>query len=276
MLQGGLTKEMNYRTCTLVLTLALLFALPAPAGAFGADGGCGAGKCIECHSLDEKEAAGLLKGLVEKIHKVEFSQVPGLWKVDVEGKGKGQRGVVYIDFSKSYTISGRIIRLADWTEVVEGVSAEPRRVNPADIPLADTILLGSEEAARKVVVFTDPQCPYCKKLHGELEKVVAENPDIAFYMKLFPLASHPESYGISKAVICDKSLSLLEESFAGKKIPAPTCETDAVDKNVELARKLGITSTPTLVLPDGRILPGFKPAEKLLEILTAPPEVPTP
>ncbi len=274
MLQGGLTKDMKYGTLTLALAIAFLFALPAPAGAFGAEGGCGAGKCIECHSLDEKEAEGLLKGLVEKIHKVEFSQVPGLWKVDVEGKG--QRGVIYIDFSKDYTISGRIVRLSDWTEVVEGVSAEPRRADPANVPLADALLLGSREAATKVIVFTDPQCPYCKKLHEELVKIVAEKPDIAFYLKLFPIASHPESYGISKAVICDNSLSLLEESFAGKKVPAPTCETDAVEKNVALAKKLGITSTPTLILPDGRILPGFKPAEKLIEILTAPTEDPAP
>jgi thiol:disulfide interchange protein DsbC len=265
---------MKYGTLALALALAFLFALPAPAGAFGAEGGCGAGKCIECHSLDEKEAAGLLKGLVEKIHKVEFSQVPGLWKVNVEGKG--QRGVIYIDFSKNYTISGRIIRLADWTEVVEGVAAEVRRVDPAAVPLADALLLGSAEAATKVIVFTDPQCPYCKKLHEELVKIVAERPDIAFYLKLFPLASHPESFGISKAVICANSLSLLEESFAGKKVPEPSCETDAVDKNVELAKKLGITSTPTLILPDGRILPGFKPAEKLIEILTAPTEDPAP
>jgi thiol:disulfide interchange protein DsbC len=270
MLQGGLTKDMKCLSSALALAFALLFALPVPAGAFGASGGCGEGKCIECHSLDEKEAEGLLKGLVEKIHKVEFSQVPGLWKVEVEGKG--QRGVVYIDFSKAFTLTGRIIRLADWTEVVEGVSAKPRKADPATVPLADALLLGSREAATKVIVFTDPQCPYCKKLHEELGKVVAENPDVAFYMKLFPLASHPESYGISKAVICEKSLSLLEESFAGKKIPEPSCETDAVDRNIELAGQMGITSTPTLLLPDGRILPGFKPAEKLLEILTAPPE----
>ena len=265
---------MKHGTSALALALALFFALPSSAGAFGAEGGCGAGKCIECHSLDEKEAAGLLTGLVDKIHKVEFSQVPGLWKVDVEGKG--QRGIIYIDFSKDYTLSGRIIRLDDWTEVVEGVSAEPRRADPADVPLADAILLGSREATTKVIVFTDPKCPYCRKLHEELGKIIVEKPDIAFYMKLFPLASHPESYGIAKAVICDNSLSLLEESFAGKKVPEPSCETDAVDKNVELAKKLGITSTPTLILPDGRILAGFKPAEKLIEILTAPPEGPAP
>jgi thiol:disulfide interchange protein DsbC len=250
---------------------AILFVLTAAsqAGAFGGGGeGCGAGTCTECHSMDKGEAESLLKGLVEKVHGVDFSIVPGLWRVEVESKEK--RGAIYIDFSKEFVVSGRIMRLADWADVSSGKVQKQRKVDPSGIPLDDAVLLGEAGATTKVIVFTDPQCPYCGKLHQELEEVVRNNPDIAFYMMLFPLKSHPDAYRISKSVICAGSLELLEDSFAGKTIPDPSCKTDAVDRNMALAKKLGIRSTPTLVLPDGRILSGFKPAVKLVEILREP------
>ena len=250
----------------LVATLVLLIA-PSQASAFGGGGeGCGAGVCTECHSMEREEAEKLLTGLVEKVDAVEFSIVPGLWKVSVEGKG--QKGSVYIDFSKSYIVSGRILRLSDWKDVTAIAQAQgERRADLSRIPLEDALLLGSAKAKTKAIVFTDPQCPYCKKLHVELGKVVESDPDIAFYIKLFPLKSHPDAYRISKSVVCERSMSLLEDSFADKEVPDPACETDAVDKTLALGEELGIRSTPTLVLPDGSILSGFKPSEKLLDLL---------
>ena len=107
--------------------------------------------------------------------------------------------------------------------------------------------------------------------HRELKKAVEKNPDVAFYLKLFPLKSHPDAYRISKSVICSGSMELLEASFEGKDIPDPSCETDAVDRTLSLVSELGIRSTPTLVLPDGRILSGFKPADKILELVAPAP-----
>lgn len=249
--------------------MVFIFTAASQAEAFGGGGeGCGAGTCTECHSMDKGEAETLLKGLVEKVHGVDFSIVPGLWRVEVESKE--QKGAIYIDFSKEFVVSGRIMRLADWADVSSGKVQKQKKVDPSGIPLDDALLLGRAGASTKVIVFTDPQCPYCGKLHQELETVVKNNPDIAFYMILFPLKSHPDAYRISKSVICTGSLELLEESFAGKTIPDPSCETDAVDRHLALADKLGIRSTPTLVLPDGRVLSGFKPAVKLVEILRGP------
>jgi len=178
---------------------------------------------------------------------------------------------VYIDFSKSYLISGRVLRLADWTDVSGGTPTGVRSVDPAKLTPEGGVILGNSVAAKKVYVFTDPQCPYCRKIHEEFKKVVAGRKDIAFVMKFFPLSSHPDSYRISKSIVCASSLSLLEDSLADRPIPDPTCETDAIDKSLALGKELGIRSTPTLILPDGRVLPGFKTAEKILELIDAPP-----
>jgi thiol:disulfide interchange protein DsbC len=63
-------------------------------------------------------------------------------------------------------------------------------------------------------------------------------------------------------------MDYLELSFAGKPVPAPNCELPVVDQTIELARELGIRSTPTLVMPDGRVLPGYRKAEAILAIIS--------
>jgi thiol:disulfide interchange protein DsbC len=118
-----------------------------------------------------------------------------------------------------------------------------------------------------VIVFTDPECPFCKKLHAELKEVVGRRSDIAFLIKLYPLKMHPNAYGISKSIVCTGSMELLELSFAGKPVPPATCETSAVDRTLALAEELGIRSTPTLVLPDGLVMPGYKKADDIIKVL---------
>ena len=67
--------------------------------------------------------------------------------------------------------------------------------------------------------------------------------------------------------MCEKSLALLEDAFAGKPLPKPNCETTVVDETIRLAEKLGISSLPTLVFPDGKALPGYKDANTLLNLI---------
>jgi len=100
-----------------------------------------------------------------------------------------------------------------------------------------------------------------------MKKIIDERKDIAFQIKMFPLKTHPEAYEKSKSIVCEKSLALLEDAFEKKPIPKPKCETPAVDESITLGQKLGITSVPTLVLPDGRIVPGYKDAKTLIGLI---------
>ncbi len=101
-----------------------------------------------------------------------------------------------------------------------------------------------------------------------MKKILEERKDIVFYIKMFPLNSHPEAYGKSKSIVCEKSLALLEDAFEKKPLPKPNCETRVVDENIKLAQKLGITSVPVLILPDGRLLPGYKDAKTLISLIS--------
>lgn len=274
--------------------LCLLFCagmLTSQAFAFSLEGS-GADSCSDCHRLDIKEAEALLKGSVEKIHRVDLAEMPGVWLVEVENKG--ERFPLYVDFSKKFVVAGNIYRLP-------GQQADQtRRIDISRIPLGDALVLGSPMAEHRVIVFTDPLCPYCERLHKELEKVVAKDANIAFWIKLYPLDMHGrEAFDISRAAVCNQSLSILEAGFQLidlhgqlrklQKQPAANpqqlarlqeefdarvgeltvnlCPTPAVAETKSLAKELGLTGTPAMVFPDGSVVSGVRKAEDLISMI---------
>lgn len=96
-----------------------------------------------------------------------------------------------------------------------------------------------------------------------MKTVVKDRTDIAFYIKMFPLKIHPGAYNKARTIVCENSLSLLDNAFEKKQLPAPSCKASAVDENIKLAEKLGITGAPALILPDGRVVSGFRDANAL-------------
>ncbi len=253
---------------------ALLFCslvAASPSAAFQKEG-CGAGDCRDCHAISKQEVAELLKDKVTEVLDVKRSEVPGLW--DIEAIHDGKKVPLYIDFSKSYLISGSVIKLTDNEDVSQRRFVEMNRLDLSKIPLNDAVIIGDPKAARKIIVFDDPECTFCRKLHPEMEKTVQQHSDIAFYIKMFPLAMHPNAKTKAKAILCastsgdnSKAVTLLSDALHGREVPAPSCESDQVEKNIALAKELNISSTPTLIMPDGRVLPGYKTANKIVEAL---------
>lgn len=96
---------------------------------------------------------------------------------------------------------------------------------------------------------------------------MAQRTDIAFYLKLFPLKTHPEAYWKARSMVCDKSVTLLEENFEKKPIPKIECDTQELDKNIKFADRNGISGTPTMVLPDGSLYEGQIEADKLIKLI---------
>jgi thiol:disulfide interchange protein DsbC len=100
-----------------------------------------------------------------------------------------------------------------------------------------------------------------------MKKIVTERKDISFYIKMNPLKIHPKAYDKAKAIVCEKSLALLEDSFAKKELPAPKCKTSIVDDNVKLAESIGITGAPVLIMPDGRVFMGYRDANAIKDLV---------
>ncbi len=100
-----------------------------------------------------------------------------------------------------------------------------------------------------------------------MKKVVAERKDIAFFIKMLPLPTHKEAYDKAKAIVCEKSLSLLENAFEKKPIPKPKCKTTVIDDNIKIAQKLDVSGLPTMIMPDGRVVSGYHDANALKSLI---------
>jgi thiol:disulfide interchange protein DsbC len=106
------------------------------------------------------------------------------------------------------------------------------------------------------------------KLHGEIKKAAAKDPDVAFLVMPYPRNRNDKAtYRKCLAVVCGKSEKLLDDAYAGKELPAPSCNSEAVNETMKLAYRLKIEGTPTMILPDGRMVSGFREAEALLALI---------
>jgi thiol:disulfide interchange protein DsbC len=249
--------------CTLAAFLALV--LSDPAAAFRKEAG-GAGDCTECHKLTKGEAGKLLGKVVDNVVAVVPGPFPGVWEVDVARSGKTYP--IYLDYSLKYLFNGQFIRLANMENLTGLRYQDLNRVDVASIPVKDAVRIGSKAAKKAVIVLTDPTCPHCVKLHGELKKAAAKDKDVAFLVMPYPRNRNDKAtYRNCLAVVCSKSEKMLDEAYAGKELPAPSCESDAVNDTMKLADRLKIEGTPTMILPNGRMVSGYMEAEALLSLL---------
>jgi len=250
-------------TAVPLAALLLLFAVPA-AHAFTGEG-CSSGACTDCHSLTRDEAAKILGGNVDNVLSVVTSPVGGLWEVAVEKAG--QRWPLYIDFSKEYVIAGQIIQMSTKKNLTGNRMMSMNRVDVSQIPLADSIVVGKKDAKQRIVVFDDPNCPHCAKLHETAKGIVAKNPDVAFFVRPFPRNGDRPTYETALSIVCAGTAQALEDAFAGKPLPKGECGSKAVDETIRAAKRFNIRSTPTMVFPDGRVVPGALAADAILSLL---------
>jgi thiol:disulfide interchange protein DsbC len=249
----------------VVLIVTLLLLTMNNAYAMGKDG-CGS-DCTSCHSLTSQEASVLLKD-IGTVNSVKMSKVRGLYEIGLEKEGK--QAVAYMDYAKKYLIAGQVFELASRSMLPTPPAPKQIKVDPAKIPQGNALLLGNPKGSKKLYVFTDPDCPYCAKLHAELNKLVTMDNEVAVFIKLYPLDMHPKAYDKSRVILGEKSVKLLETAFAGGKIPPPGKKhpKKGIDANKEYAKSVGINSTPSIILPDGRVEVGSRSAEELRKLLS--------
>lgn len=255
---------MHAKMTRFFLLTAILLAYALPLHAMPKEG-CGAGTCSSCHAVTLEEANALLKD-VGVVKQIKPAQVNGLWEVTIERDG--QQGVAFMDYGKKHVVAGPIYSLA---QIAAASALQPTKKVAADvtIPLENSLIMGNPKGSKRLIVFTDPECPFCDKLHKELVKLLALEPELTVYIKLFPLKMHPKAYDKSRVILGEKSLALLEKSFAKEKLPEPTAKHPAkpVDDTMALADTLKINATPTIIMPDGSVIEGSRDAETLRKML---------
>ena len=252
--------------------LLLLFAVPDAHPFMGE--GCASGACTDCHSLTRDEAAKILGSTVDNVLSVAPSPVGGLWEVDVEKAGK--RVPLYINYSKEYVIAGQILQMRTKKNLTESRILSMNRVDVSQIPLSGAIVVGKKDAKRRIIVFDDPNCQHCAKLHETVKGIVAKNPDVAFFVRPFPRNNDPATHEKALSIVCAGTIRALEDAFAGKSLPKGNCGSNAVDESIRIAQRFNIRLTPTMIFPDGRVVPGALEADTILSMLDEGADAPQP
>lgn len=179
------------------------------------------------------------------------------------------QNIAYTDGAGRFFFFGRLFDMQTQTDLTEPRMQVVNAVDTRQLPAADALKVVKGNGKRALYVFSDPDCPYCKRLEVTLRDVT----DVTIHYYFLPLASlHPDARRKSISVWCSKNPAQAWEALLlnGVVPPAVDCP-NPVDRNVALAQRLGITGTPTLISGDGRRLPGAATADRIDAWLNAAP-----
>lgn len=189
-----------------------------------------------------------------KIDSIRRTPVLGIYEMVTGGK------IYYVDRSGKYLITGHLFDTVTKKDLTAARIEQINRIDWSLLPLDKAIVSGDPEGV-EVAVFTDPDCPYCRKFETNLKSVTG----VKVYTFLFPLTQlHPQAREKSEAIWCSKDQheALLQVMLENKSLASGTCETP-LDEIAGLASRLNIHGTPTLIARDGRKFGGMPPAGQL-------------
>jgi thiol:disulfide interchange protein DsbC len=193
-----------------------------------------------------------------KIDEVRKTEMPGLYEVRIGSD------LFYTDAEGNYLINGQLIDTKTKHNLTEERIDRLTAVDFAALPAKDAFTIVRGNGKRKIAVFEDPNCPYCKRFERDLQKV----DNVTVYMYLYPILG-PDSMEKANHIWCakDKGRTWEDLMVAGKPVPAASCDTAAVARNVEFGRKHKISGTPTLIFVDGTRVPGAVSADQVEKLL---------
>lgn len=176
--------------------------------------------------------------------------------------------IIYTDAKADFLIFGDMVDVAKKKSVTEERMAELRKVDFSKLPLEQAVKVVRGDGSRQLAVFSDPDCPFCKKLEQEGLKGLD---NVTIYTFLMPLAElHPDAARKSRLIWCSKDAAAAWTNWAlNSKLPEggkDDCE-NPIEKNILLGKTLGITGTPGLVFANGRVVPGAIPRENIETLL---------
>jgi len=215
-------------------------------------------------AADEASIRKAVQAVYPKIKVESVSKTPftGLYEVFIDGQ------ILYTNDNFTWFIAdGRLVDAKNRKELTSARLDELTKISFDALPLEQAIKVVRGNGSRKLAVFSDPDCPFCKKLE---QKELQPFTDITIYTFLLPLEGlHPDAANKSKTIWCapDRIKAWNDWILNGQLAKSvASCDTP-LEKNAELAKKLGITSTPTLFFADGKRMLGAYPSKDIEKAL---------
>lgn len=197
-----------------------------------------------------------------KADSITATSLPGLYEVIIGTE------IVYISKDGRYMLQGDLMDVhaqKNLTEVKRG-AGRLKLVNTLSENAMIVFSPKNQPVKHTITVFTDVDCSYCRKMHSEMAELNRHGIKVRYLM--FPrTGKNSPSYDKAESVFCSKDRNAaLTRAKATGNIEKKTC-VNPVDQHMVLVERLGLTGTPTLMLDDGRLVPGYVPAQRLSKLL---------
>ena len=218
--------------------------------------------CLTANADEQTIRKALSQAMpTSKVDVIKPSVIKGLYEATVGAS------IYYVTEDGKYLIQGRLVDIAARKDLTEEKLNDTRKLAIENMGKENMIIFKAKIPKYTVTIFTDIDCGYCRKLHSELDQYLAQGITIQYLF--FPRAGkESESYNKAVSVWCaDDRNAALTAAKKDKGAPiAKTCD-NPVDKHMKLAEDFDVKGTPMIVTESGKILPGYLPANQLVEAL---------
>ncbi len=204
-----------------------------------------------------REAIAARVPQLKSIDEVRPTKVPGLYEIRVNGAE-----IYYTDAKGNYLIQGNLFETKGLRNLTEERINKLTAIKFSSLPFKDAFTIVRGNGARKLAVFEDPNCGYCKRFERDLQKI----DNVTVYMFLYPILG-ADSTEKAKALWCSKDKGQAWQDWMLREQPAPPaaamCDTTPLARNVEFGKTYRIQGTPTLLFEDGNRVPGAIDAQQI-------------
>jgi len=214
-----------------------------------------ASACLAQEAVIRENLVKRLPGLPQ-IDEVNKTPIPGLYEVRMGTE------IVYTDEHGDHIIEGSITETKTRSNLTQARIDKLTAIDFAALPLKDAIVWKQGTGARKLVVFADPNCGYCKKFETEMQQVK----DVTVYTFLYPILGG-DSPDKARNIWCAKDNGAVWRNWmingTAPMRSMGQCDTAALQRNVALGKKYRVNGTPALVFEDGKRVPGAMGPEQV-------------
>ena len=196
-----------------------------------------------------------------KIEEVTRTPMTGLYEIRLS-----TNEIYYSDADGNYLINGQLIDTRNRRNLTEEREAKLGAIDFGALPLKDAITIVRGNGKRRLAVFEDPNCGFCKRFERDLAKV----DNVTIYLFLYPVLGQ-NSVDKARAIWCakDQATAWTNTLLNDQPPSSATCNTATVDRNLEFGRKYKITGTPTLIAQDGTRVPGAIATPEIEKLLAS-------
>ncbi|MGC9457642.1 MAG: DsbC family protein [Halothiobacillaceae bacterium] len=199
-------------------------------------------------------------------------QVDSLAPAPVEGLYELRSGsdIVYITEDGKHLFTGSLIDLPARANLTENARAEMRAEFMDTLDESDMIVFAPEgEQRHSITVLTDHTCPYCSRLHNELEDLTAAGVEVR-YLLTPRQGERTSAFREASMILCaDDRVEAVDKAMRTKEVEGENCADDLVREHMQVAERMGMSGTPFIITESGMTVPGYRPAADLIRLLDA-------